>query len=134
VVGVTAINLKPDGKDTRGFSLPVPEPAGYISSMAVDKSFRRQGVAKALLRGAEEVARVAGLQYVYLTALAKDEGAQNLYRDMGYDEMERQQPGTLAWLNVTRTVLKVLMCKCIQPAPMDCSESVQQEITSSRLP
>eukprot|EP00884_Botryococcus_braunii_P006259 jgi/Botrbrau1/15634/Bobra.4_1s0019.1 len=127
VVGVTAVNFEPQGKDTRGFSQPVPQPAGYISSMAVDKSFRRQGVAKALLRGAEEVARVAGLRYLYLTALLNDEAAQDLYRGMGYDEVERQRAGAIAFLNITRTVLKVLMCKCIQPSTVDDVTNSQEE-------
>lgn len=113
VVGVAAVNFKPEGKDTIGFSQPVPEHSGYVSSMAVDKSFRRQGVAKALLKGAEAVAREAGLQHLYLTALAQDEAALKLYQNAGYEILERQRAGAIAFLNVRRTVLKVLICKSI---------------------
>lgn len=107
------MNFKPEGKDTSGFSQRVPEHSGYISSMAVDKRFRRQGIAKALLRGAEEIAREAGLQHLYLTALAQDDVAVNLYQNMGYEIIDRQRAGSIAFLNVRRTVLKVLICKSI---------------------
>jgi ribosomal protein S18 acetylase RimI-like enzyme len=122
LIGVAAVSLSPNGRDTHGFPMPHQryqdgkrplDDAAYISSMAVDKNFRRQGVASALLKAAEVCVEQAGLTGMYLTALQRDEAAQQLYLRAGFEVLSRQQPGPIAFLNIHRQALKVLMARKI---------------------
>lgn len=61
---------------------------GWINRLAVDPSFRQQGIAKALIVEAEKVLRRHGMRV--FSALIKDsnEVSKTLYRKSGYTEFE----------------------------------------------
>ncbi|MEA4908999.1 MAG: GNAT family N-acetyltransferase [Anaerolineaceae bacterium] len=56
----------------------------YVAHLAVLPEFRRQGVASALLRRAEERARAAGLRRCSLIVDLDNQAAQRLYARVGY--------------------------------------------------
>ena len=55
-----------------------------IYSLAVDPSWRRQGIAKALLERAIKAAKVRGCHHVVLEVRADNETAQRLYQSLGF--------------------------------------------------
>lgn len=81
---------------------PAPrEDSLYVDSLAVDRSYRRRGVAAALLAHAEEVAAQAGLRAVSLDTTLDNQSARALYAGAGYDEVayrpaRRRLPGFVA--------------------------------------
>mmetsp|Transcript_3213 Transcript_3213/g.11647 ORF Transcript_3213/g.11647 Transcript_3213/m.11647 type:complete len:102 (+) Transcript_3213:142-447(+) len=60
------------------------EPQCYISNMAVQESYRRNGLAKSLLRQAHRIGRWWGYEDVYLHFDKGNKGAEKLYRSAGY--------------------------------------------------
>jgi ribosomal protein S18 acetylase RimI-like enzyme len=68
---------------------PHPPPRTlYVDALAVDPAFRRRGVARALLRSAEEAARAGDLDGVALDTGLHNEPARALYAATGYRERE----------------------------------------------
>jgi ribosomal protein S18 acetylase RimI-like enzyme len=65
----------------------------YIDALAVDPASRRQGVAKALLRHAEELASERGIRRVSLDTALDNRAARALYRASGYDEVAYRPAG-----------------------------------------
>lgn len=65
---------------------------GYLANVAVFEKFRRQGVARALLRGAETAARKEGLAFLSLEVRAGNLPARRLYESEGYSH-EGTRPG-----------------------------------------
>jgi ribosomal protein S18 acetylase RimI-like enzyme len=64
---------------------PTPPAASlYIDSLATAERFRRRGVAAALLREAERIARERGLPAIALDTRAANGGARALYEREGY--------------------------------------------------
>lgn len=57
---------------------------GYIANVAVSGDFRRQGVARALLRAAEDIARKENLEFLSLEVRASNLPARRLYESEGY--------------------------------------------------
>lgn len=57
---------------------------GYIANIAVDPLFRRQGIANALLKDAENFAREKGLSFLTLEVRKSNENAQRLYQSHGF--------------------------------------------------
>ncbi len=57
-----------------------------MSNMAVAESSRRQGIGMHLVTAAEEIARLAGHQEIYLHLRFIDEAAAGLYRKAGFEE------------------------------------------------
>ncbi len=57
---------------------------GYIANVAVAEAFRRQGVARALLRAAEDIARKENLEFLSLEVRAGNLSARSLYESEGY--------------------------------------------------
>lgn len=81
VLGTLEIGLKPQ------FSLPwyywfrlYP----YISNVAIAHSHRRQGIALALLKACEPIARQWGYQDLYLHVLENNQAARGLYEKAGF--------------------------------------------------
>lgn len=60
----------------------------YISDLAVYPEFRRQGMAQALIKQAEDYARSKDLIYIRLSAMAQNTPALNLYKQIGFREYE----------------------------------------------
>jgi ribosomal protein S18 acetylase RimI-like enzyme len=59
---------------------------GYISELAVDKSFEGQGVGRALLEKAEEWARQKNYRLLTLYVFAGNERARQLYERNGFQQ------------------------------------------------
>ncbi len=59
-------------------------PQAFVAYMAVEPHHRRQGIATALLRRAEEMARERGLPYVALMVTENNRAAQRTYKAAGY--------------------------------------------------
>ncbi|MEA5470526.1 GNAT family N-acetyltransferase [Spirulina sp. 06S082] len=57
----------------------------YLSNLAVSQSYRRQGIARRLLLSCEPLALKWGYQDIYLHVLDDNEGAKQLYLNLGYN-------------------------------------------------
>ncbi len=67
----------------------------YVDALAVAPEFRRRGIARTLLEGAEEAATRAGLGGVTLDTGLHNEPARSLYEAAGYRQREiRRAPST----------------------------------------
>lgn len=60
---------------------------GWLHHLAVDRRYRRRGIASALLAEVEARLRHKGCLKVNLLVRAANEDARRLYRRLGYDEM-----------------------------------------------
>jgi ribosomal protein S18 acetylase RimI-like enzyme len=58
---------------------------GQLQGLAVDPNLKRQGIASALVRRAEEFVRKRGGRGVYVDTPATNQAAQGLYRALGYE-------------------------------------------------
>jgi aminoglycoside 3-N-acetyltransferase I len=58
----------------------------YIYDLAVEKSFRRQGIAKAMIREVQKESRARGAYVVFVQADNEDEPAVALYTKLGVRE------------------------------------------------
>lgn len=56
----------------------------YLSNLAVDPRFRRQGVARQLLQACEQLALEWGFQDLYLHVMENNNQARNLYHKAGF--------------------------------------------------
>jgi ribosomal protein S18 acetylase RimI-like enzyme len=71
---------------------------GYITDVAVLSSYRRRGVAQALLSHAEEEARVRRKRYLGLYVSAANAGARQLYRRTGFTERRVRRSWLAGWV------------------------------------
>ena len=104
VVGVASVFFSPDlifgpvglfpggEPDDKGFKSP-PLGACYLSNMAVDPTFQRQGHARALLVAAVEEAQRQGFSVMSLHVEREDPAATTLYRSSGFTEDTDEQVG-----------------------------------------
>lgn len=76
--------IEEEGRVVATTLLSFPGPAGYISMVAVDATFRRRGYAQALLERAREIAQRAHRSYLALEVLAENAPAIALYERLGY--------------------------------------------------
>ena len=60
--------------------------SAHLNLLAVDPSFRRRGIARALLDWLEQSARTGGIFEVTLEVRATNTGAQKFYRKLGFHE------------------------------------------------
>jgi ribosomal protein S18 acetylase RimI-like enzyme len=72
---------------------PTPPPhALYVDSLATASSFRRRGVARALLERAAAEARERGLTHLALETEIENTAARALYRAAGFEEVDTLPP------------------------------------------
>jgi ribosomal protein S18 acetylase RimI-like enzyme len=71
---------------------------GYITDVAVLSSYRRRGVAQALLTRAEEEARVRRKRFLGLYVSAANAGARQLYRRVGFGERRVRRSLLAGWI------------------------------------
>lgn len=64
----------------------LPPKRAYISNLAIEPAYRRQGVAQQLLHTSEKIAISWGFQRVYLHVMADNEAARALYERAGYQK------------------------------------------------
>ncbi|NLV49073.1 MAG: ribosomal protein S18-alanine N-acetyltransferase [Clostridiales bacterium] len=64
---------------------------GYIGNIAVDPTFRRQGIASALLNKLESEARDMCLSFITLEVRESNTGARALYESRGYEYTGRRR-------------------------------------------
>jgi ribosomal protein S18 acetylase RimI-like enzyme len=70
----------------------------YVSDVATAPDMRRQGVAGAMLRHAEKMARSWGKTALVLDVTAHNEGAIHLYERLGYTVQRWRRPLLAGWL------------------------------------
>jgi len=75
-----------------GYIHPAGQRYLYVDEVDTDESFRRQGVATALMRAAQEIAREMAATAVWLGAESANDAAHALYRSLGPQEVE---PGVI---------------------------------------
>ena len=82
----------------------------YLSNLAVQAGYRRQGVARQLLKTAEQLSLDWGFRELYLHVMADNNRARLLYQNMGY-QVHRIEPSLLSLLNLqpSRLLLKKLL-------------------------
>jgi ribosomal protein S18 acetylase RimI-like enzyme len=72
-----------------GLVSPQPPPhALYVDALAVAPSFRRRGIARAMLARAEDAAAAGGLEGVALDTGLHNDAARSLYEGAGYRQRE----------------------------------------------
>lgn len=104
---VATVSLSFCDKTRESFlSLKPPDNEPYLCNIAVDPSFRRQGLAKHMLRCAEEYCTSQGHHRIYLHVRLGDEAARNLYLSCGYEEIQSDRYAT----NLYKVVLLVSSC------------------------
>lgn len=88
-------------------SLKPPDDEAYLANIAVDPIFRRLGLAKHILRCAEEYCKAHGKNTIYLHVRLGDEAARSLYDTNGYHEVAAD-----SWLvKLQNRTPNALMCK-----------------------
>jgi len=76
-----------------GRASPSPPPAAfYIDALATDATYRRRGLARALLAEAERQARTRGLPAIALDTTLDNKPARSLYVSAGFDEVAYRPP------------------------------------------
>jgi GNAT superfamily N-acetyltransferase len=58
---------------------------GYVTDLVVHEQWRGQGIGRLLLAEAESLARGNGLKRLVIGVLARNEGAERLYREIGFE-------------------------------------------------
>ena len=64
--------------------LEINEPSGWVGALFVEEAFRGKGVGKALMQRAEALCQGMGKTFISLTVADKNEGAQRLYKSLGF--------------------------------------------------
>ncbi len=86
---VACINARMVGAVMAGFD----GVRGWIYHLAVDSSYRRQGIASALMRAAEKGLEAAGCPKVNLQVRATNRAVIAFYRSLGYEIEDRASLG-----------------------------------------
>lgn len=98
-----------DGREIIGFLIAHRQPGrvGHIVTIDVRQGARRGGVGRALMQAAEDWARANDLRLVYLETAEDNRTAQEFYRTLGYQKVERipryYSNGAAAWVMVKQT-------------------------------
>lgn len=83
LVGLTYVSLSPDSRPIFPNAQP-PNSAAYLSSMAVDAKYRRQGIARMLIEVCEELCCAVNVKQLTLHAWSNDPIAQNCYQSCNF--------------------------------------------------
>lgn len=86
-------------------TLQPPDHAAYLSNIAVDSQYRRQGIASVLLRMCEQITQDAQLCSLYLHARVSDSGPQAFYRKSGYLTAGTDNKMSAMWHHITPRIL-----------------------------
>lgn len=78
-------------------SIPKQYQSTYLSNLAVNPDYRRQGIARRLLKNCEEITAKWGFSEIYLHVLDNNWQAQKLYKQCGY-RVCRAETSIIAWL------------------------------------
>ncbi|MBD2233588.1 GNAT family N-acetyltransferase [Phormidium tenue] len=84
----------------------------YISNLAVDQTFRRQGIAITLLRSCEQVAQRWGIRELQLHVMEDNLAARALYRKAGFSVVQTED-SPASWLGLQAR--RLMMHKTLQP-------------------
>jgi len=88
---IVARNLVP-GRGVIGFFAGwIVEDELHVNNVASHREFRRIGVGRSLMEAAIDEAARRGVAYVILEVRASNEGAQLLYRDLGFSFVGRRR-------------------------------------------
>ena len=77
--------------DCRDINDPKLPPRPYMCNLAVDRSWKRKGIAKALVRACESRALSSGKNNIHLKVREKNVAAVKMYGGMGYTVRESIQ-------------------------------------------
>jgi ribosomal protein S18 acetylase RimI-like enzyme len=80
-----------------GFSTFTARPLINIHDLAVIPGYRQQGVGRQLLQGVEAKGRALGCGKLTLEVREDNRGAQQLYRDVGFDGLESDSGRPRMW-------------------------------------
>ena len=78
----------------------------YISNVAVDRRFRRRGVARKLLQASEGVSRSWGLSNLSLHVMADNAAARQLYGQAGYTVADSKRSFDIPFQSSKRILLQ----------------------------
>ncbi len=84
----------------------------YLSNLAVLPRWRRQGIARQLLLGAEGVVQVWGYAKLHLHVVEENHPARRLYEGIGYRVLQTA-PDPLTWFGFPQ---QLLLCKTLRRA------------------
>eukprot|EP00210_Caulerpa_lentillifera_P004105 g3916.t1 len=84
LVGLAYVSLSPDSRPVFPNAQP-PSSAAYLSSMAVDEKYRRQGIAKMLIEVCEGLCSALNVKQLTLHAWSNDPVAQNCYQSCNFN-------------------------------------------------
>lgn len=87
---------------------------GYISNLAVGQGFRRRGIATALLKSCEQVARQWQIGELRLHVMEDNPAARALYRDAGFLILQAED-SPASWIGLQAR--RLLLRKVIRPLP-----------------
>mmetsp|Transcript_7770 Transcript_7770/g.20700 ORF Transcript_7770/g.20700 Transcript_7770/m.20700 type:complete len:311 (-) Transcript_7770:520-1452(-) len=103
--------------------LPPPMPSSsplllHIDALTVGEDHRRRGLATQLLEAVDKLAQRWGRKSVWLRVCPTNTAALQLYRSLGYEEVQLREP---LWFKSLRRNDDVFMCKSIpQMPPLSC--------------
>jgi len=138
IVAIAELSTQPrDGKVPGDLRLPrLPgQPArdletAYVSNLCVTASWRKRGVARAMLRICEDAARAWGYDEVYLHAATRDTPLISMYEALQYEQLpDFDQPGwvlALSGREQTRYMRCSLDAKYADAEPVGAGEGVSQ--------
>lgn len=86
----------------------------YVSNLAVDQTFRRQGIAMALLRSCEQVAQRWGIDELHLHVMEDNLAARALYLKAGFSVVQAED-SPASWLGLQAR--RLLLRKTLPPPP-----------------
>ncbi|KAF5830933.1 acyl-CoA N-acyltransferase [Dunaliella salina] len=115
--------------------LPPPLPSSsplllHIDALTVGEDHRRRGLATQLLGAVDKLARRWGRRSIWLRVCPTNAAAIELYRSLGYEEVQLREP---PWFKSLRRNDDVLMCKSLpQMPPVSCSQQDSVKRTGTR--
>ena len=64
-----------------------PDKVLYVTEVAVNKQYRRKGVAKLMMRAIDKIARIRKIETIYLHVDVKNKAALRLYENAGFQKL-----------------------------------------------
>ncbi|MBW4483282.1 MAG: GNAT family N-acetyltransferase [Tildeniella torsiva UHER 1998/13D] len=86
----------------------------YVSNLAVDQTWRRQGIAMALLRSCEQVSQRWGINELHLHVMEDNLAARALYLKAGFAVVQAED-SPASWLGLQAR--RLLLHKTLSPPP-----------------